>query len=279
MADLASEMSNGGGTVVSRYGALVRAGVRAEISYRTSFVTMIVSNAIVTGLDLAALLVLLRRVDTLGGWTARQVLLLYALSSLGFTLADVVVGSVDKVAEYVRTGAFDRLLVRPMSTLGQLLVERFEVRRVGRAVLPLVVFVVVVSSNNVVHWTLTKIVLVPILIVASGALASALFVATSSVAFWLVNSQEMANSFTYGGAFAAQFPAHIFGTWLRQVLLFLVPIAAANYLPAMYLLDAPNPLGVPRWLQPLGVLAALPIVAIATISWRTANRRYQSTGS
>ena len=261
-----------------RYRALVAAGVRAEVSYRASFVTMLVSNAVVTGLDLVALLALFQRVDTIGGWTARQVLVLYSLSALGFSLADSTVGSVDKSAEQVRTGAFDRLLVRPMSTLGQLLVDRFEVRRFGRAVLPACVLGVVVSSGTV-QWTIIKVLLVPVVVVSSAVLAGALFVATASVSFWLVNSTELASAFTFGGSFASQYPAHIFGTWLKQVLLFVVPLGAVNYLPALYLMDAPNPLAVPRWAQLSGPLASLPMVALATFAWSTANRHYQSTGS
>lgn len=262
-----------------RYRALVVAGVRAEVSYRTSFVTMLVSNAIVTGLDLASVLALFHRVDAIGGWSVRQVLVLYALSAVGFSLADGLIGSVDKSSEYVRTGTFDRLLLRPMSTLGQLLVERFEVRRFGRVVLPLVVFFVVVTTDHVVRWNAVKVLLVPVVVVSSATMAGALFVATSSIAFWLVNSQEMSNAFTYGGAFASQYPTHIFGTWLRQMMLFVVPVGAVNYLPALYLLDAPNPLGIARWVQLVGPLASLPIVAIAMIAWRSANRHYQSTGS
>jgi ABC-2 type transport system permease protein len=264
---------------VRRYRTLVVAGVRAEVSYRASFVTMLASNAVVTGLDLASLLALFHRVDQLGGWSARQVLVLYSLSAVGFSVADGTVGSVDKSSEYVRMGTFDRLLLRPMSTLGQLLVERFEVRRMGRMVLPLTVLAVIVTTGHTVHWSAVKVVLVPVVVASSAVMAGSLFVATSSISFWLVSSQELSNAFTYGGAFASQYPTHIFGTWLKQVMLFVVPIGAVNYLPAMYLSDAPNPLGVPRWVQLAGPLASLPMVAVATMLWRSANRHYQSTGS
>ncbi|MGH3757977.1 ABC-2 family transporter protein [Actinophytocola sp.] len=56
------------------------------------------------------------------------------ISTFAFPLADLVVGNVERLPFYVRTGLFDAVLVRPLSSLGQLPAMDFAPRRIGRAV-------------------------------------------------------------------------------------------------------------------------------------------------
>lgn len=257
---------------------LAGARVRSELQYRTSFALFLVSQVIISVLDLAAILALFTKVSSLGGWSRSQVIVLYGVSSTGFGLADVTLSPVELTAQWVRLGTFDRLLVRPAGSLAQLLGHEFELRRLGRSVQPLAALVI---GLVVVRSALgpLELLLLAGAIVGSAVLFGSLFVLTSSLAFWTPSTQEVANAFTYGSNVASTYPVHIFGEWLRRFLLGVVPVGLTAYGPVVVALDAPNPLALPRAVLAAGPLAAVPFVVVAGLVWRAGNRRYGSTGS
>jgi ABC-2 type transport system permease protein len=73
--------------------------------------------------------------DRFGGirdWSLPEVALFYGLISVTFAMADALGRGFDQFALMVRSGDFDRLLVRPRSTVVQLMGQELTIRRVGR---------------------------------------------------------------------------------------------------------------------------------------------------
>lgn len=257
---------------------LARARLRSELQYRASFTMLIVAQTIISSTDFIAIMALFTKVRALGEWSRREVIVLYGISSLGFGLGDVIVSPVELTAQHVRLGTFDRFLLRPAGSLSQLLGHEFELRRLGRSIQPTVACAV---GLWLVRGRLdgADALLLAAAVIGSAVLFGALFVLTSSVAFWTPSTQEFANAFTYGSNVAATYPTHIFGEWLRRFLFGIVPVGLTAYGPVVVAIGAPNPLGLPRPLLAAGPLVALPFVAVARAVWRAGNRHYCSTGS
>jgi ABC-2 type transport system permease protein len=57
-----------------------------------------------------------------------------------------------------------------------------------------------------------------------------------------------------------------------------VPLAFVAYFPALYLLDKPDPLGLPRVLEFSSPVVAVITAAAAGLVWRFAVRHYRSAG-
>ena len=71
----------------------------------------------------------------------------------------------------------------------------------------------------------------------------------------------------------------IFRTWFRRLFTYVVPLACANYFPALAIMGRPDPLGSPvvlRWIAPL---AGFVFLAVALQVWKVGVRYYRSTGS
>lgn len=257
---------------------LARARMRSELQYRTSFVSFTIASAVVTSLDAVAILVFFANVDRLGGWSRSEVLYLYAVATVALGIADFVLGSIEYLPQHVRTGTLDRLLVRPVGVLAQLLAEEFSMRRLGRVAQASLVLALAVLTVDV-SWTVAG-ALVALAGVAGAVLTfGGLFVLTSSISFWSPNTQEFANAFTYGGATVGEFPVHLFPRWLRWFFIGVVPAGGVVYLPAMYALRAPNPLAIPAWVQVCSPLVCVPVLLVAAAVWRLGLRHYESTGS
>ena len=257
---------------------LIRGRIRSELQYRVSFGLFVIAQMVVALLDVIAIVALFSKVRSIGGWSREQVLFLYAVSAVGFGLADMTVSSVELTAQWVRLGTFDRVMLRPAGTLAQMLGYEFELRRVGRSVTPFIVLIVTARLAHIA-WTPGKVGLVLVAIVSSALIFAALFVITSSLAFWIPSTQEVANAFTYGSNTAASFPTHVVVGWLRFWLLGPVPVSLCAYAPLIRVLGAPNPLGLPTWLQLGGPLCFVPFIVVARFVWRLGNRHYRSTGS
>ena len=260
------------------YRHLVGARIRSSWQYRTSFVLFLIAQAMATGLDLAVIVVLFDLVPQLGGWSAPQVAVLYGLTTLSFGLGDVFISQVETASRYIREGSFDRFLLRPLPTVLQLSAAEFELRRVGRS-LPAIGALVVAFAMVDVTWTIDRMLLVPLTVLSGTVIFGSVWVVTSSISFWTVEAQQAANTFTYGGSFAHQYPLHIYARWIRTLLGWIVPMAFVAYVPAVYILDADNPLGIPAWLAAAPPFVAVACALVARSVWGAAIRTHRSTGS
>jgi ABC-2 type transport system permease protein len=260
------------------YRRIVGARVRAQLQYRLSFALTVIGNMLLSSLDFAAILVLFGQVDALGEWSVGQVALLYGISCVSFALTDLAVGQLDQLPRMIREGEFDQILVRPLGSLLQVVSADVALRHLGRLLQGLAVLVVAVTQVDV-DWSIGRAAMLVVAIVAGSAIFAGIWVAFSSIAFWLVDSQEVSNAFTYGGSFTAQYPVNIFGRWLRNLVVFVIPLAFVSYFPALYVLGKEDELGLPGALQFASPAVAVATGAAAWIVWRTAVRRYRSVGS
>jgi ABC-2 type transport system permease protein len=260
------------------YRRIVGSRIRSQLQYRLSFALTVTGNLLLSFLDFAAILVLFQQVDALGEWTVGEVALLYGISCVSFALTDLAVGQLDKLPQMIREGEFDQILVRPLGSLLQVVSADIALRHLGRLLQGLAVLIVALTQVDV-DWSVSRVAMLVVGILAGSAIFAGIWVAFSSISFWLIDSHEVTNSFTYGGSFTAQYPVNIFGRWLRRLVVFVVPVAFVAYFPSLYVLDKKDELGLPSVLQ-----FASPAVAVASglaawLVWRTAVRRYRSVGS
>jgi ABC-2 type transport system permease protein len=116
-------------------------------------------------------------------------------------------------------------------------------------------------------------------VVCGTAIFVGLFVLGAAFQFVSSDASEVANAFTYGGNAMTQYPLTIYPTEVVKALTFLVPVAFVNWYPALFILDVPDPLGLPDWLRFAAPVAAVVVCSLAALGWRAGVRRYRSTGS
>ncbi|MEK2492277.1 ABC-2 family transporter protein [Kitasatospora purpeofusca] len=250
---------------------------RAIMSYRASFVMMLCANVVVTFLDFVVVILMFRHTDTLGGWTLPELGFLYGTSALALGLANLFVGSIDALGERIRTGTLDIMLVRPAPALAQLCAERFSLRRLGRPAQAAAVLVWSLTALDI-QWTWDRVLLLPVLVVCGTLIFAAVFIGFASLQFWWGEAKELQNSFTYGGATVLQYPPTVFAKELVAGTVFGVPLAFVNWLPALRILDRPDPLGLPTAFQYASPLAAACALAVAGLAWRAGLRAYRGAG-
>lgn len=260
------------------YGLIVAMWVRSTMAYRTSFLLATFGNAAITLLDFVAIWIMFSHVDALGGFTLPEIALLYGSASASLGLADLLLGNTDRIGVRIRDGSLDTMLVRPVPVLAQVAADRFALRRLGRIGQGLAVLAWAVSELDV-EWTAGKVLLVPVMVLAGAAIFGAVMVAGAAFQFVAGDAAEVQNSFTYGGTTMLQYPPTVFAKDLLRGVTFLVPLAFVNWLPALYVLGQPYPLGLPGWVAFVSPLVAVVVFVPASLAWRAGVRSYRSTGS
>jgi ABC-2 type transport system permease protein len=266
------------GDAVLVYRRLVAAQVRAQLQYRMSFALDLSGAFLISFLDFLAVLVIFHNVPRLAGWSVHEVAFLYAASTISFSLTDLVIGHLDDFPRRIRDGSFDVLLLRPRGTLLQVIASDFALRRFGKLAQAVIVLVYALSSLNI-DWTIGRAAMLVLMVPTGSVVFGAVWVAGTCLAFWTTEGGEFTNAFTYGGNFLAQYPVNIYSAWLRRFLAYLVPTAFVCYFPALYVLDKPDPLGLPSWFRFASPLVAVLASVVAGGAWRIAVRHYRSTGS
>jgi ABC-2 type transport system permease protein len=260
------------------YLQLVLAQARGQAQYRTSFAIDVAGSVGFGLLDLVLVVVLFRVSRTLAGFTFPEVFLMAALANCAFATADLLVGNVERLRVYVRSGQLDTVLVRPLGTLPQLAAVDLALRRVGRVAVGIAV-VTIAAVHAGLAPTPLHLVLLIVTPVAGSVIFAAAFVATASVAFWWIESGELGNAMTYGGHDFSVYPIAIYGPAFRRLFAYGLGFAFVAYYPTLALLGRADPLGAPVFLGYASPLVAVLAAIAAGWLWRLGVRHYNGTGS
>lgn len=254
------------------YRRYVAISMRAQLAYRATFAMKTFGHLLVTGIEFLGIWALFSRFGRLGGWTLSEVGLLYGTIDIAFALAEALGRGFDKFATLLKAGDFDRMLLRPRSTVLQLLGYEVQLMRIGRLAQGIVVLA---WASGSIAWSAGTIALAAASIAGTACLFLGLVVLQATSAFWTIESLEVWNAFTYGGNYAAQYPMAIYRAWFRRFFTAVIPLALTSYLPARAILgrDALGP-----W-HALGPLAGVAFLAIAFGAWRIGVRHHASTGT
>jgi len=261
------------------YGRYAATSVRAQFSYAGMLTMMSLGQFLVTVIEFLGVWALFHRFDHILGWRLGDVALFYGLVAVTFSIGDMITRGFDVFGSvFVRTGAFDRLLLRPRSLALQLFGYELRLTRVGRFAQGAGVFAYGAWATHFA-FTPAAVAILAFAVAGGVALFSGLFIMQATLSFWTVESLEAVNIFTYGGEAAAQYPMNVYAGWFRNLLTFVVPVGAVTYLPMLAAMGRPDPLGAPGWVLPLAPLAGFAFLAVALFIWRFGVRHYTSTGS
>lgn len=259
------------------YRVILASRMRAQAQYRTSFVTDILGTVGVGLAELAEVWVIFTNVDVLGDLDFTGALLVFALSNIGFSIADMFVGHLDQLPAFIRLGQVDAFYVRPLALLAQLMTSEVSLRRVGRLSVAVVALVVALTLAEIA-WSVSTVALLVLTVVSGSVIFSALFTAAGGLQFFLVDGAEFTNAFTYGGQYAAQQSQRVFPDPLRILWTFVIPTAFVAYIPTLAILDLPGDRLAPTWLAWCTPVAAGVASLLAAACWRLGTRHYQGAG-
>lgn len=248
--------------------------VRSQWQYRASFFMQVFGNLLVTAGEIMGVWILFYHFGNLKGWQLPEIGMLYGIIHLSFALAEAVGKGFDKFHLLVKSGDFDRILLRPRGTTLQIAAQEFQLMRIGRFTQGLLVLIWASWSLNV-DWTVVKGGLLLFAIIGGFCLFFGLLILQATMCFWTIESLEIMNILTYGGTEAAQFPMSIYNKWFFKFFTFFVPLACVNYFPVLAITEK----GIIPWYTWVSPFMGFLFLAICFIAWNFGVRHYCSTGN
>lgn len=253
--------------------------IRMQLQYKANLAIDIGTFFLTTACEFLAVLVIFGPFPSLLGWKIGEVAFLASVMSISFGLAEMLGSGIDNFSQIIRLGEFDRVLLRPVGALLQVIGSDFRLRRLGRLTQGTLGFIVALLLLPPLHWTVDKIALLFIGIISGAIIFVSILLLGATLCFWTVETTELTNILTYGGREMLSYPITIYSQTLQRFFLFIVPLAFGSYVPVCYILEHPLPFGLPASIAFAAPLVALLFALVSGSIWRFGVHRYQSTGS
>jgi ABC-2 type transport system permease protein len=247
---------------------------KARLEYRLDFFSSVFASFLGTAASFGFLLIVFSRVPAVKGWTFEEMVFLYGFSLIPLGIFNVLSWNLYQFPDrYLIEGRFDRVLVRPVSSVFQVLFEAFRLESLQET-LTGVAAVVWASRRLRLEFSALDVVLFVLWAALAAAIYLAIFVGLSATSFWIEDRigivPPIFNLMQFG-----RYPLSIYDAWIRFVLSFVIPFAFATFFPTIRFLKRAEFVRE-FWAVPL--VAAL-TVAIALTAWSGGVKRYHSTGS
>jgi ABC-2 type transport system permease protein len=220
-------------------------------------------------------LLMFHRMGSIGVWSPERILLIYSLALTSFGIAESFCRGFDVFPwKMLRSGDFDRLLLRPRHLAVQVAGSVFHIHRLLRAAVGI----------GLIVWTLNRLETAPtllhvtilVLALAGGVLTyCGVFMMSSGIAFFTIKALDWIYILTDASYQVTRVPVEHMPRLMHRVFTFLMPVLLISYYPA----SVAGGWGEATWTGFLALPAGLVFLGISMLVWKIGVRHYKSTGS
>lgn len=251
----------------------ISVNVKSMMQYKVSFLLTAVGQFLTAFNVLLGVYFMFMRFQGVKGYGYGEVILCYSIFLMGYTLAEMWARGFDAFSGTVRSGGFDRVMVRPRGEILQVLGSQFELTRIARLLQSAVMLVYGINMGGV-DWDVSRVLAVVFMLAGGMLLFTGLFIIYAALCFFTLEGLEFMNVFTDGAREFGKYPISIYGRRLLRLTTYVVPYALVQYYPFLYLTGRSQNI----FYIFLPLLAALFLIPSYGL-WRFGVRHYKSSGS
>jgi len=257
---------------ISVYFWYLRANWLSLMAYPVEFIVTNIAGMVYSFGSVALVWVLFTQIKSIGDWSYPQVLLIYGLSIFSRSLFHLFWVDLMNISGMVRMGDIDRLLVRPLNPLFQVVAGYLDNDDYGELVTA--VILVWTSLGMLGQRTVANLLWVLVSVLSGMVIFASVHIVANAMAFFTVESSGFTRLAWTVDEFT-RYPADIYGKDLRRLLTWVIPVSFASFYPAQLIFRNGD-------LMPLAAIT--PVVAAATFTaaylfWCKALDRYQGVGN
>ena len=247
---------------------------KVRLAYRADFLISVITTIGATLFGIAVVWLIFGRIPRLVGWSFYEIVFLYGFSLLPMSIFNMLSINLYYFSElYIIEGKFDRVLLRPVNSLFQILFEQFRLEALGDTFLG--VFLILTCAGKLgLRLGLADWLFICAATLCGCLIYLAIFLLLTCISFWMEDRAGVIppvyNMLTFG-----RYPLDIYNPFIRFVLSWIVPFGFATFYPTAFLLKQ-EAYGVYAWLMP--VVTAV-FVSLSVLVWNRGVKNYSSTGS
>ena len=191
-----------------------------KVTFVTNIVFMIINNASF----IIQWLILFSIRDEIGGYTIKEVILLWGLASGTFGISHIFFYKAFELPDLIINGKLDSFLVQPKNVFLSVISSETSISAIGDLIYGYICLVIY-------EFTLKSFVLFTIFSITGGIILSALVSIAGSISFWIVKGDIFSDVLNRLMLQLATYPGTIFKQGIKLVLYTLIPVGISNYMP------------------------------------------------
>lgn len=202
----------------------IKYSLMREMLNKTAFITNILFMILNNSSFIIQWIVLYSIKDSVGGYTFRQVLLLWGLAAGTYGFSRFFFKKAFNLSETINTGGLDTYLVQPKNVLISCITHTIEPSAIGDMIYGyIMLFIYGITLKNFLLFT--------IFCISGGLMLVSISVIISSFSFWFNNADMLADSINGIMINFATYPDGIFKGFCKFMLYTIVPVGLIDYIP------------------------------------------------
>lgn len=247
---------------------------KVRVSYRGDFLVSLITSFAATIFSLGFVIILFQKASQLKGWRFEEVVFLYGFSLIPYGLFNVIsLNLYDFGNNYIIEGKFDRVLLRPVSSLFQVLFETFRIES-SQEIFTGIFCMWWATRRLHIPWTPFKFAELLFFGLCAAVIYVSIFLILSTVSFWFEDRigvhPPVWNVIAFG-----RYPLSIYSGAVQFFLCWIIPFGLASFYPSVKLLGRAV---TPEYIRFVPMIAAV-FLTLAILLWNFGTRHYSSTGS
>jgi ABC-2 type transport system permease protein len=260
------------------YFGFTKIAIRTNLAHRSAFWAGFFGQWFNYGTMFATLYIVVSTFNILAGWTADEMIFLYAMNLLSYAVAATFFfNPCTGLAAKIRTGEFDIAMTKPLSPFGHELYLGFNVGYVSHISLSIGIMIFASLRVGLSFSLLGALTFIGMLLGAILVQASVL-IAVSATSFFVVTDNP-AFELSFNIKRFTQYPINIYPVFLQILLTCVLPIAFMDFYPASAILHKDNAMLFPAELSFFTPAVGLALFVLSLRWWNYALSQYQSSGT
>jgi viologen exporter family transport system permease protein len=247
---------------------------KVRLAYKADFIIAFFSSMAATVLGFGFVLVLFTKIPKLQDWSFYEILFLYGFSLIPLGFFNVVSWNLYEFGDiYIIEGRFDRIMLRPVHTLFQVLFEKFRLESLQEVATGILVVTISARKLNVT-WHPGDYLWFGVMVAAGTMIYLAVFLILTAVSFWFEDRVGIVppvfNMLTFG-----RYPLTIYNVFIQFLLSWIIPFGFASFYPTTHFLRREAFAGYFHLVPAVAVAFSM----LAILVWNRGVANYSSTGS
>lgn len=247
--------------------------IASQVEYKSSFIISFIAQIFVYFTYYFIIIALFQKFNNINGFNMYEVLLCFSVINFGYSVNETFFRGVDRFEDLIINGTLDRLLLRPVNVLYQVMYHEVDLVKVSRIIQSIIILIISLTKLNII-WNVSKVILLILMLLGSILIFFSIFLLMASYCFITVQGLEVKNLFTDGGKHVAQYPIGIFNKSFIFIFTFIIPYAFVNYYPLLYFLDKSK--NIFYYFSPLLIIIYL---IPCLLAFKVGLKKYNSVGS
>lgn len=191
-----------------------------KVTFITNIVFMILNNASF----IVQWIILFTLKDEIGGYTIKQVILLWGMASSVYGFAHLLFNKAFEISDLIIKGKLDTFLIQPKNVFLSAMTSDSSISAIGDLIYGYIcIFLYGINIKNFILFTIFSI--------TGGIIMAAFASIIGSISFWIVKGDYLAYSLNGIMCNIATYPGTIFKNAIKIILYTVIPVGIANYLP------------------------------------------------